>query len=1209
MIAKLNETAFEKHIAEYLSQSPLYVQRGPKDFDIERLVDPQMFCDFLKAQTDTWRRLVKNFGTEADALDAAISEYNRQLRRGGSFLKLLREGFTLQGVGIKLLQFKPDMNLNDDNQRLYEANRFAVVRQMHYSTASADRANELDLCILVNGFPLMTFELKNEGTGQNVANGMHQYCVDRDKTNKMLRTCLVHFAMDTNRVMMTTKLNGEETYFLPFNKETENPIVEGDYATCYMWKEILQADSLLNIIQHFIKQYHDKPAAPWKTIFPRYHQLRCVRNIINDLKEKGVGINYLVQHSAGSGKTNSMAWLAHQLANLQNADNTPVFDSVIMVTDRIVLDRNIADAIKAFETVGGTVKDIRHGSKNLAKALEEGGKIIVSTVQKFAFAQEHLSKLAGHHFAVIIDEAHSAMGNEAAKDIRVTLSTDDQLKSVVEEADPEINNEVDRMYSEMQAARRMMNHISYFAFTATPKERTFALFGTKDGNKTKAFDIYEMKQAIEEGFIKDVLLNYTTFQTMFELIGSVPETEREVYEKTGALRVAMQYVNQNPYAINYKADMILTYFMQNTLHKMQNQAKAMVVTSSRADAVRYKKALDKIIHEKYNDRIKTLVAFSGVVELDGHQYTEENMNGLGIKDNGIKVKFEEPEEKLLIVAEKFQTGFDQPLLHTMFVDKTLGGIQCVQTLSRLNRCHPDKEDTMVFDFVNTFDDVKKAFEPYYQTTYLDGKIDTQKLYDFKADIDDYGCFTQEQVEEVARVMADPNVEPAVLSPMMRKIVDDKVKDYSEAEQGKYRKLVNRYIRQYGFIAQIMCFLDPELEKYYVFLKLLYKFLPYTKETLPLDLLNKIDLSKFRVQMRETGAITLEEADGIIKPTQPGAPTEGGDPEMITLKDLLSGINEPYAGFLDENDKLLTHLIELLKQDPEVVQAFSAHNTMDMIMETLKTRFNAKAFDEIGKYMNLLNTMENDQTFTNQFFEMTMQMMSEYIGKSKMPEYNKDLLIQLLIEKFTDKFEYLCNQYDVDMTEVVKMMILVMTVANNPRMVGLQKLPEYMDHIYRGALLDVQTQMYYGHLLTKYEAYLRLVYAFRKGTDVPIPIEGYDKASDGLIWVISHFPDLHSLFHTNNANLREFRNIYHKLFCDKQGNTRNEVAHAAPEVPVEQLSEYIDSIITMYIYAMTISLKEINRRLEKRVVHTPKPYKIQEEEPIGYMVASPEDDEE
>lgn len=1193
----MNETRFEQHIADYLAASPLYEARTARSFDIDLLVDRVMFANFLKAQTESWNRLVRNFGNEGSAIDAVINEYNRQLRRGTSYLKMLREGFTLQGIPVKLLQFKPDMHRDDEYQRLYEANRFGVVRQMHYSTAAADKQNELDLCILINGLPLITFELKNEGTGQNIANGMEQYRKDRDATNRMLRTCLVHFAMDNNRVMMTTKLDGDSTYFLPFNKDTENPPVEGDYATCYMWKEILQADSLLDIIQHFIKQFRSRPTAPWKTIFPRYHQMRCVRNIIDDVQQQGVGTNYLVQHSAGSGKTNSMAWLAHQLANLQTADNKPVFDSVIMVTDRIVLDRNIADTIKAFEVVPGTVKDIRRGSKNLAKALEEGGRIIVSTVQKFAFAQEHLSKLAGSHFAVIIDEAHSAMGNEAAKDIRVTLSSEDQLRSVVEEADPNISDDLDRMYSEMQAARRMMKHISYFAFTATPKERTFALFGTKEG---RAFDYYTMRQAIEEGFIKDVLLNYTTFQTMFELISGVTEEEKNrLYEKTNALRVAMQYVAKHPYAINYKADMILTYFMQNTLHKMQNQAKAMVVTSSRADAVRYKKALDKIIHEKYNDRIKTLVAFSGTVELDGHNYTEESMNGFGIKDNGIKVQFEEPDEKILIVAEKFQTGFDQPLLHTMFVDKSLGGIQCVQTLSRLNRCHPDKEDTMVFDFVNTFEDVKKAFEPYYQSTFLDGKIDSQKLYDFKADIEDYGFFTEDDVNQVALVMADDSQDPAVLSPLMRRIVDDGVKSLEEDEQGKYRKLVNRYIRQYGFIAQIMCFLDPALEKFYVFTKLLYKFLPYTQDTLPVDLLNKIDLSKFRVQVRETGAITLEEADGIIKPTQPGNPSNGGEAEMVTLRDLLSDINEPYAGFLDENDKLLTHLLELLKQDPEVIQAFSAHNTLDMILETLKTRFNANAYEEIGKYVKLVDAMENDQTFTNQFFEVTMQMMSDYLGGARKPAYNHQLLKEILVEKFGDYFAVFEEEYDVTIEEAVNMMLSLMRSVVERRFTGLKKIPEIMNFIYRGENLSVELQMYFAHLSTKFEAYLRNIYRVRTGQLLQAPPQGSGYA-DGLRWVLTYFRDLDELRETNERRLKGLRRDFKTL-----RSNRNEESHEAPEVDEDTIEDKLAAAIRVYIYATFTVYKDLMRGMENvtPIQNRPSTFVLSEEKDNGLLLAA------
>jgi len=456
--------------------------------------------------------------------------------------------------------------------------------------------------------------------------------------------------------MMTTQLAGDNTRFLPFNKETVNPQVEGDYPTCYMWKEVLQADSLLNLIQHFIKHITPKKGEPFY-IFPRYHQLRCVRNIISDVREKGVGQTYLVQHSAGSGKTKSMSWLAFQLANLQNVDNTPVFDSVIMITDRIVLDRNIADEIKGMEEVAGTVKDIRKGSRNLAKALAEGGhRIIISTEQKFSFALPKLKEAAGSHFAVIIDEAHTAFGKQASHNVRQVLTDKNELRETVEEFGIESreaeNNMQDQMLAELQAARSINSgHISYFAFTATPKSQTFALYG-RNG---KAFDTYSMKQAIEEGFILDVLKNYTTFQTMFELVSKIdlPEDTPE-YEKQNALRLMMQYVNQHPYVINYKANMMVDYFMQHSAQKMKGQAKAIVVTSSRANAILFHQAITRRLKEKYNGEIKALVAFSGEVEINGNKYTEEKINGFGIKDNGIAVEFKQPNQRFLVVADKFR---------------------------------------------------------------------------------------------------------------------------------------------------------------------------------------------------------------------------------------------------------------------------------------------------------------------------------------------------------------------------------------------------------------------------------------------------------------------------------------------------------------------------------------------------------------------------
>ena len=592
MFELLNETLFEKHIAEYLAGSKMYNQRTPKDFNIQKLVDSDMLLQFLREQP-MWQKLItQSFADEQDALNIVIETINTKINRGESLLSLLKNGFMLQGRRIRLAAFKPKMTLDDDADHLYKKNIFSVVRQMKYSTQGFDKDNELDLCILLNGLPIITLELKNEATGQTVVNAMHQYQTNRHPQNRMLRTCLVHFAMDNNRVMMTTQLAGDNTRFLPFNKETVNPQVEGDYPTCYMWKEVLQADSLLNLIQHFIKRITPKKGEPFY-IFPRYHQLRCVRNIISDVREKGVGQTYLVQHSAGSGKTKSMSWLAFQLANLQNADNTPVFDSVIMITDRIVLDRNIADEIKGMEEVAGTVKDIRKGSRNLAKALAEGGhRIIISTEQKFSFALPKLKEAAGSHFAVIIDEAHTAFGKQASHNVRQVLTDKNELRETVEEFGIESreaeNNMQDQMLAELQAARSINSgHISYFAFTATPKSQTFALYG-RNG---KAFDTYSMKQAIEEGFILDVLKNYTTFQTMFELVSKIdlPEDTPE-YEKQNALRLMMQYVNQHPYVINYKANMMVDYFMQHSAQKMKGQAKAIVVTSSRANAILFHQA-------------------------------------------------------------------------------------------------------------------------------------------------------------------------------------------------------------------------------------------------------------------------------------------------------------------------------------------------------------------------------------------------------------------------------------------------------------------------------------------------------------------------------------------------------------------------------------------------------------------------------------------
>ncbi|WP_289759408.1 DEAD/DEAH box helicase family protein, partial [uncultured Duncaniella sp.] len=648
-----NETKFEQHIEAALLASPLYIKRNPKDFDIKRRVDADMLYQFLRSQTDIWARMIKRFKSDDAALDAVIKDYNSKLDNGHSLVDILRKGLKIQGIPIKLMQTKPTLAGEDSAlHELYLANRFAVVRQMRYSLDKADKGNELDLCILLNGFPIITAELKNEGTGQNYTNGIWQYRNHRDPKNPMLRSALVHFVVDNNYAFMTTYLNGEDTAFLPFNVDSVNPQVEGDYATSYLWRDIWQADSLLNIIDHFIKNVQSDGKSV--TYFPRYHQLRVVRNLIRWVGEDGPGHNYLIEHSAGSGKTKSMAWLAHQLVNLVNPDQTPVFDSIIMVTDRIVLNANMADDVNAFATEAGVVKDIRRGSKKLAKAINEGGRIIVSTVQKFSYALSELKREKHRNYAVIIDEAHTAIGNESAKDIVAALSTEADIQAAMILADADgYEDQMDALMAYMQTQRQQMSHISYFAFTATPKDKTYALFGKKTPEGYVAHDYYTMKQAIDEKFILDVLRNYTTYKTMFEYIekntahptmamtteGVAGEPE-ELYGEKKSVALILKKLNSEPENMTLKARLALSYFMQHTRNKIGGKAKAMFVSDSRASAVRYKKIFDNLIAEEYGSEFKTLVAFSGEVELpDGSKYTEDKMNGWGIKDDKIRETF------------------------------------------------------------------------------------------------------------------------------------------------------------------------------------------------------------------------------------------------------------------------------------------------------------------------------------------------------------------------------------------------------------------------------------------------------------------------------------------------------------------------------------------------------------------------------------------
>src|ERR1035437_739370 len=705
----LLEKDFESVIFDSLRASPLYLGFDDTDasytrgaYSKEYHCDLNLLANYIeKAQFVAWKRLQKQYpGHEAAAVAAEINK----LRPKRGLLELLRNGFALAGVGkIELVKFKPATSFNPAHREKYEANRFAIVRQFHFSY---ERPNDaIALVVLLNGLPLLTMEVKNEFTGQTWQHAEQQYRNDRSARDPFLRACVVHFALDNTTISMTTKLENGKTRFLPFNRELKNPPIEGNFATAYLWENVvvdgmvkpgvLRADSLLDLLQNYLhlerKENEETGKVSTALIFPRYHQLDAVRSLLAEVRTHDTGHNYLIQHSAGSGKSNTIAWLAHQLSNFFTEDNHIIFDSVIIITDRQVLDKQLQETGQQFEKTAGLVRKIDKKTKQLISALAGGAKIIVCTLQKFSWMRNVLGgpkELKGKRFALIVDEAHSSQSGEGAKDLKLLLTTPEALQAIIaaDEENKEWTDPVAEELARIMKGRQRLPHLSFFAFTATPKPKTLEVFGipqqelTTEGIKKVEFEpfhTYSMRQAIEEGFILDVLQNYSTYSTYFELLENEKAPPGYEVETAKGRRLLMKLVGKHPHTIESKAKIMLDHFFSKSVRKIDGEAKAMVVTSSRAHAVLYKQTIDRLLREDYASQTQALVAFSGKVSIKGHDvpFTEE-MNPKDAKD--IREAFKKQKYRILIVANKFQTGFDQPLLHTMYVDKKLGGVSTVQ---------------------------------------------------------------------------------------------------------------------------------------------------------------------------------------------------------------------------------------------------------------------------------------------------------------------------------------------------------------------------------------------------------------------------------------------------------------------------------------------------------------------------------------------------
>ncbi|MCY3550391.1 MAG: type I restriction endonuclease, partial [Candidatus Poribacteria bacterium] len=757
------ETDFEDHIEAHLNQSG-YRSLQSTDYDRSRCLVPDETLQFIRdTQPKTYQKLERQYGPDTPV--NLLNRLSREVERRG-VLDVLRKGIRDRGCHFNLTYFQPASGMNPDHQRLYAQNRFSLIRQLHYAQQNE---KSLDMVLFLNGLPVVTMELKNSLTGQVVRDAEKQYRTDRNSREPLFKfkQCLVHFAVGNEKVSMTTRLQDGETRFFPFNRGIENPVNPNGHKTAYLWEDILQPDNLMELINNFIheqetteKVYDDKigdmkDVKHRVLIFPRYHQLDVIRELKGAVVKAGVGHNYLIQHTTGSGKSNSIAWLAHLLTHLYRSrtDTDRIFDSVIVVTDRRVLDRQLRETIKQVEQVDGVVHAADKNSAQLRGFLESGKDIIISTIQKFSVIAEEIGKLKSKTFAVIIDEAHSSQSGESARNLRISLSQGIALDVTEDNAD-EVSD-IDAKILEQMEQRRMQDHISYFGFSGTPKNKTLELFGRKDTDgKFVPFHVYSMRQSISEGFTLDVLQNYTTFKRYFELVKRVPEDKE--YEKARTLRALTNYVDLQPHSIETKTRIVLEHFAARTEKTIRGKGRAMLVTSSRLHCVKYKQEFDKQMREM-GLRYGCLVAFSGTVHDtdNGQDYTENAMNGLP-PSTSIADSFKSPAYRILIVANKFQTGFDEPLLQTMYVDKRLDGLQCVQTLSRLNRVTSGKTDTLVLDFVNEPDQIQAAFQQYYQTTMLAEETDPNRLYDLQSQLEGFDCYDVETIEAFCHIFYDAN---------------------------------------------------------------------------------------------------------------------------------------------------------------------------------------------------------------------------------------------------------------------------------------------------------------------------------------------------------------------------------------------------------------------------------------------------------------------
>lgn len=942
------ERVFEEEIEWALLHENGYVKGNPAAYNRELAMDTDAVLRFIKiTQPAEWKRICKN-RHEATG-EGFLLRLNDELSKRG-IVDVLRHGVTDLGVSVQLCYAQPASAMNRSSCELYAHNTLQVTRQIKYSLKNE---NSVDMVIFLNGLPIITIELKNPLTGQTFRDAVEQYKTNRDPHEVLFtfkKRCVVHFAMDTEEIRMTTKLDRHNTVFIPFNKGYNygagNPPVTGHYRTSYLWQDILKKDSIIDILLQFVQIVKDKDTKIEKIIFPRFHQLDVVYQLLKQAYASGSGHNYLIQHSAGSGKSHSISWLAHHLASLHNADDQVIFNSIIVITDRRVLDKQLRDDVYSIEHKDGVVFRVDKHAKQLTEALEKDAKIIVCTLQKFPFVDVDRISSKGKRFAIIVDEAHSSQTGQASerlKEVLADISTqgndaiEQKLQAFAEAEAQAESEEFDRdedLAEQIRirtAAHGRQANLSFFAFTATPKQKTLEIFGTSCGSgKPVPFHVYSMKQAIEEGFIFDVLKNYTTYQTYYKVGKRIADDP--IYSKKQANKALGKYLSLHPHNLAQKTEIIIEHFRSQVKHKIGGKAKAMLVTGSRLHAVRYYFEFKKYIRKMHYTDLGILIAFSGTVKdnADGYmqEYTEPGLNHCSEKE--LPDTFEKAEYHILLVAEKYQTGFDQPLLHTMYVDKKLSGIKAVQTLSRVNRTHKGKTDTFILDFVNTEEEIRAAFQDYYESTTISENTDPNTLYDIKNSLDSFRIYADTEIEKFAQVFfketkTQRNTDLGKINAFIDPAVE-RFKAFSgEALKKEFSSQLLKFLRLYAFLTHIINLGDDKLYTFYVYAKYLVRKLPHQHEVTP-DIDNEVVLQYYRLDKTAENTISLAAEPGILY-NATLAVSVPLDDEYERLSKILEHINERFGTTFTEMDKVLEQIMQDMSKNEELI--LRAQNPIDL----------------------------------------------------------------------------------------------------------------------------------------------------------------------------------------------------------------------------------------------------------------------------------------